>query len=527
MPERARDPADAGVRLAELVASLSLATDLGLGLSQEHVLCQTLIALRLASAEGFSDDELAVVYYVSLLAWVGCVADAHEMATWFGDDLRLHADSYGVDKAGMPMMRFILSHLGRGRSGLHRTGTLGRFLLSGIGAAASSMTAHCEATGDLALRLGLGARVREPLQQVFERWDGRGVPGRRRGDELDPVIRVVHVADEVEVYHRLGGIDAAVEVTRSRRGTEFDPQLVDRFCRNPSDILGGLPSATWDAVIAAAPTLEASLSDAELSVALEVFADYADLKSPFRLGRSRGVADLAERAARRVGLPPEDVTVVRLAALVQDIGGLGVSNSIWDKPGELTQAEWERIRTHPYLTERVLARPAALARLAAVAGMHHERLDGSGYPRGLRGESIPLTARVLAAADTYHALREARPHRPARSADEAQAHLRGEVAAGRLDGEAVNAVLGAAGHRVRRRADLPAGLTPREAEVLVLLARGCTNREIARQLTISMKTADAHVQHIYTKMGVSTRGAAALFAMRHGLVSLFEAPSQS
>lgn len=527
MPDVPGDVQDTGVRLAEFVASLSLATDLGLGLPQEHLLRQTLVALRLASMEGFSDEELGVVYYVSLLAWVGCIADSHEMARWFGDDVRLRADSYAVDKVGMPMALFMLRHLDSGRPWTGRAGTLGRFLVSGISAASSSMTAHCEAAGDLALRLGLAGRVRECLQQAFERWDGKGVPGLRSGRDLDPVIRIVHLADEAEVYHRLGGIEAAIEVSRSRRGTEFDPQLVDRFCQCASEILGELEDASvHGVVIASVAALDRSLSEDELTVALEAVADYADLKSPFKLGHSRGVADLAERAAWRLGLPSEEVTIVRRAALVHDIGALGVSNSVWDHPGGLTPAAWERVRTHPYLTERILARPAALAQFGALAAMHHERLDGSGYPRGLRGESLPLAARILAAADTYHALREPRPHRVACSADEARVQLRAEVSAGRLDGEAVNAVLSAAGHRVRRRAELPAGLTAREVEVLVLLARGYTNREIARTLTIAVKTADAHGQHIYAKLGVSTRGAAVLFAMRHGLVSLLDAPER-
>jgi DNA-binding CsgD family transcriptional regulator len=173
---------------------------------------------------------------------------------------------------------------------------------------------------------------------------------------------------------------------------------------------------------------------------------------------------------------------------------------------------------HPYLTERMLARSEALSPLGAVAAQHRERLDGSGYPRALAGSAISRPARILGAADAYQAMREPRPHRPPRSAAEAAAELRGEVRAGRLDSDAVEAVLGAAGHRVPRRREGPGGLTHREIEVLGLLARGLSNREIADRLVISPKTVGNHVEHIYSKIGASSRTSASLFAMQHGLL---------
>jgi HD-GYP domain-containing protein (c-di-GMP phosphodiesterase class II) len=512
---------EGGVRLAELVAALSLATDLGLGQPQQHIIRQTLIAMRMAELEGLSDEERAAIFYVSLLAWVGCVADAHEMGKWFGDDMAVRADSYLVDMTGLPMMRFMIGHVGSGTSPIQRFTMIGRFLAGGSKEVQQSMASHCEVSGDLSLRLGLGPEVRDPLQQAFERWDGKGSPAKLSGHEIARIMRIVHIANDVEALHRIGGVDAAVDMVRSRRGTEFDPELVDHFCAHVGELFASIDELDgWDTLIGGHGELGRELSDAELDQALEAFADYADVKSPFTLGRSRGVADLAAAAAAIVGLPNEDVVLVRRAALVHDVGTIGVPAGILDKAGRLTEAERERIRTHPYLTARTFSKPAALATIGQLAAKHHERMDGSGYPSGLSAESIPMTARVVAAADVYHALLERRPHRAAWPRETAQQMLATEVTDGRLDGDAVRAVLDAAGHRVRRKTSHAGGLTTREVEVLVLLARGMTQKQIAKELTISAKTVSNHEEHIYTKLGVRSRGAAALFAMRQGLIGV-------
>jgi HD-GYP domain-containing protein (c-di-GMP phosphodiesterase class II) len=513
--------AEDGVRLAELVAALSLATDLGLGQPQEHIIRQTLIALRMAELEGLSDDERAAAFYVSLLAWVGCVVDAHEMAKWFGNDMAVRADSYLVDLAGVPMMRFMLSHVASGSPPFRRLTMIGRFLAGGSKEVEQSMAAHCQTSGDLSLRLGLGANVRDPLQQAYERWDGKGSPAQLAGEEIAPIMRIVHVANDVEALHRIGGVDAAVEMLRSRRGSEFDPHLVDVFCDHAEELLASIDEIDgWDTLIAGQPTLGHQVRGEELDQVLEAFADYADVKSPFTLGHSRGVASIASAAATTLGLPGHDVTLVRRAALVHDVGAIGVSAGILDKPGPLTGVERERIRTHPYLTARTFSKPPALAAIGQLSVLHHERMDGSGYPSGVTADRLPMTARILAAADVYHAVLEPRPHRPAFTPDGAREVLGAEVRAGRLDGDAVRAVLDAAGHRVRRDPGRAGGLSAREVEVLVLLARGRTKKEIAQDLIISVKTVGAHVEHIYGKLGVTSRGGAALFAMRMGLVGV-------
>jgi HD-GYP domain-containing protein (c-di-GMP phosphodiesterase class II) len=336
---------------------------------------------------------------------------------------------------------------------------------------------------------------------------------------LAPAIRLVHLADNIEAFHHTGGAEAALEVATARRGTQFDPGLVDCFCQQPELILGDLTSFhAWDQVIELDPRLGELLTTSQLDTALDALGDYADLKSPFRLGHSRGVADLAREAATTMGLPDEDASNLHRAGAIHDIGTVGVPSGVWDASEPWTLTQSERARTHPYLTERMFARVRPLAPIVACAAQHHERLDGTGYPHGTGGSALSPSARLLAAADVYHALREDRPHRRALDARSAETTMREEVEAGRLDPASVDAVLRASGHRVGRRMVLPAGLTRREVDVLVLLARGLSNPDIASELTISRKTVSSHLEHIYSKLGVTTRTEAALFAMQAGLV---------
>ena len=512
------------VRLAEVIAALSLGTDLGLGHPMEHVLRQCVIALGLGECCGLDESERLEVYYVALLAWVGCHVDSYEQARWFGDDIVLRNDIYKSDLIGINKVRFAMRHVGAGAPPAQRARTALELLWSRRDAMASMHATHCVVAGELARRLGLGEAVRVALLQVFERWDGKGDPARLVGEAISRPVRLVQLADVVEFFYRGGGVEAAVAVARERSGTQFDPLLVECFCGEARELLAPLGAATsWDAVIGAQPGLDQLLSDEELDAALEAIADFADLKSPYTLGHSREVADLAGQASCDLGLPDEDVRLVRRAGLVHDLGRLGVSNAIWDKREPLTTPERERVRLHPYLTERILSASPALAPLGSLAAQHHERLDGSGYPRALRGNMLSPAARILAAADVYQAMVEPRPHRAAKAPAEAARDLRAEARNGRLDGEAVDAVLRAAGHPISRRPERPAGLTSRELEILVLLARGLLNKQIAQRLHITPKTVGKHIEHIYMKIGVSNRAAASLFATEHGLLAGHEA----
>jgi len=488
----------------------------------EHMIRACRVALRLAESVAVADADRGVMYYSGLLAWVGCHTDAYEQAKWLGDDLAVKRDAhYGYDfgKVG-PTAAFLLRHVGgAGQSLRQRVLTGVQFPGGGRRALAALAENHYLATDQLAAQLGLGEQVRASLRQSYERWDGKGAYGLR-GDQIAMSSRLINLADVVEVFRRTGGVDAALAVARERSGTQFDPDLVDMFCQQAGLIFDDLDAAaSWDQVIDSEPSLATVVSGVELDDALSAIGEFSELKSPWLMGHARGVAELAAEAGQYLGLPQADVEELRQAAFVHDIGRLGVSNTVWDKPGSLTQSELERVRLHPYLTERMLSFSAGLAQLGASAGQHHERLDGSGYPRGLSGDAIGTAGRILAAADSYHALTEARPYRPAWSAADAAAELRAEVGSGRLDGAAVDAVLRAAGHRVRRRREWPAGLTAREVEIVRLLVRGLTAKAVAGQLVISPKTASSHIEHIYAKTGVSNRAQLSLFALKHGLMA--------
>jgi HD-GYP domain-containing protein (c-di-GMP phosphodiesterase class II) len=514
------DPAATdGIRLAELVAALSLGVDLGFGQPMEHVLRECMIALRLAERIGLDEAERSTVYYAALLVNVGCHSDAHEQAKWFGDDIALRSGKYEHEYRSLRAAAATMRLVGSGNPPLHRFRVGLEFAISGRHDFDGMIARHSSFARALAERLGLAQAVQDAVGAAYEQWDGRGWPEGLAGERIPIGARLTQFAEFVEVAHRLGGVGAAIALAERQSGSQFDPALAETLRADPEAILGGLDSArTWEAVIDAEPALRVTVSGDGFDAALLAIADFVDLKSPYTLGHARCVAELATATAARLGASENEQRLLRRAALIHDVGRLGVSNAIWDKPGPLGAGEWERVRMHPYLTERMLHQSAALAPLAAIAVQHRERLDGSGYPRGLSGGAVSRPARILGAVDAYQSMRELRPHRPALGADEAAAELRADARAGKLDAEAVDAVLAAAGHEVPRRREWPAGLTGREIDVLRLLARGCSSKQIAAELVITPKTARNHIEHIYAKIDTSSRVGASLFATEHGLL---------
>jgi HD-GYP domain-containing protein (c-di-GMP phosphodiesterase class II) len=519
-------PDRAHLRIAELLAALSLGIDLGFGQPMEHVLRQTLIATRLAERLDLSQEERVAVYYTGLLINVGCHSDAHEQAKWFGDDIALKATKYEFEFRSARGALATLQMLGSGRPPLARFRLILDFARSGHREVDGMIARHAAMARQLAEDLELPPAVAAALGGAYEQWDGRGWPGELRGEEVPLAARIAQLAEFVEVANRVAGLGEASALAARRSGAQFGPDVAAVFCAGAAEILGDLGELdTWEAVLACEPGFADVVAGERFDSTLGAVADFIDLKSPYTLGHSAALSPLAAAAATGIGMDVEQVRQVRRAALVAGFGRLGISNSILDKPGPLGASERERVRLQPYLTERMVGRSEALAPLGAIGVAMRERLDGSGYPRGLRGAAIPSAARLLGAADAYQAMREPRPHREALPAERAAAELRREVKASRLDADAVEAVLATAGHRASRRAPGPAGLTRREVDVLVLLARGLSNKEIAQRLVISPKTAGNHVEHIYGKIGVGNRVAAGLFAVRQGLLPATDPPA--
>ena len=499
------------MRSGELFAALSLALDLGTGEPFEHALRTCLIGLELADRLDLDADERRDVYHLSLLHSIGCTADSPEAAARYGDDIGLRSEAAPVD---MARRRHVAGFIWRATGKSPRRFSV--VMAAGPKGAAKGLRAHCEVGERLAAMLSLPESVRRALWFTFERYDGKGFPRRLAGDEIPLAARVMHVARDLHVLAVRRGAAAAEAAVAGRSGSAYEPAIAKRA----RGVLALLPEeSVWDTV-AHAPEGGAPLRAEALERACLAVAYFADLKSRYTLEHSTGVAELAEAAAWRLGMAAAEVSAMRQAALLHDLGRVGVSTRIWDRPDRLSDSQWERVRLYPYFTQRALARADGLRAVVRVAAGHHERLDGSGYPGGVDGGQLSVPARVLAAADAFHAMREQRAHRPALDAPRAAAELERDAREGRLDPDAVRAVLAAAGHpspRPLRRA-LPAGLTVREVEILRLIARGSTNRQAAQALGLSPKTVGHHVQHVYSKIGVSTRAGAAVFAMEHDLL---------
>jgi HD-GYP domain-containing protein (c-di-GMP phosphodiesterase class II) len=507
------------VRLADLLAGLSIAIDLGFGLPPESAMRQCLVGTRLARAHGLGDTDVRDSFFASLLLHVGCPGFSHETAALFGNELvvtRAVARTNLADPADYEAT--LIPEATRGLSPSAQRQVTERLIHDGPAFGDRYDTASCEIGRSVAGRIGIGAGVERALYEVGEWWSGDGVPQGLREDAIAPAARVARLAADAVVLDGLGGVELAVEGIRRRSGSTLDPALVETFAAGAAEILdrGGDPRTL---LLDEEPDPVEERGPSELLELAAVFGDVGDLKFPMLHGHSAGVATLAAGAAEVLRLDAQTTSDVRIAGHLHDLGRLAVSNAIWEKPGPLTGAEWEQVRMHPYHSERILATSEALEGLAPLAGMHHERLDGSGYHRGCRAREQPAAVRVLAAADAFQAMTQERPHRGRLSVEQAADELARDARSGKLDGECVAAVLEAAGQARPRPHDLrPAGLSAREIEVLRLVAAGLSNPEIAARLVISRRTAEHHVQHIYGKIGVSSRAAAALFAVQHEFV---------
>jgi HD-GYP domain-containing protein (c-di-GMP phosphodiesterase class II) len=513
------------VRRADFLMALAYATDLATGQSRDFALRSCVLAMRLAEAAGLDDRERRNVYHQALLRYIGCNADTHLLATAFGDEIALRQDLARIDMGSHSeivetfVRAFTRMFADAQPEDLAKAVQEG--LASALQVSVPILAGHCEVAQRIAERIGLPQEIRENLGQLYERWDGHGLPRGLKGDAVRLPVRMVTLAQDAIALVEAHGFETMVAKITARRGGAYEPELGDLFLAHAERLMKGLDGPVdRETILALEPLPHAVLDETACEEAYLAIADMIDMRMPFTFGHSRAVAALADAAGKAMGLPASDIRDLRWSGYTHDIGELAVPVSTWMRAGALTQRETDAAQLHPYHGERALASLGTDGKpVAALVLRHHERLDGTGYHRYARGTDLSPAARILAAAETFQTAREARPHRAASSDAAAAAKLRAAVREGKLCPEAVEAVLTSAGQSTRRQAvERPAGLTPREVEVLRLIAAGRTAKEAARELEIAPKTADNHIQNLYSKIGVSTRAAAALYALERGLV---------
>ena len=518
------------VRYRDLLTVIARASDVGMARPEGSAELTALAAHRLSSLAGHPPETARSATYVGLLQFAGCTSDARAGASLTGDEMAMNEGIYGTVHHTEPaeMLAYLWRVSGEGQRSLPaRLAHFGTFL-SRLPGLLHTARAHCEVNDQMADRVALEGPARQALRDVFEGWNGSGVPRKLRGEVIALPARVATIAESIVPAHRIGGPAAIRDVVRRRAGRAFDPSLAalaDQHAEALSEVLR-VPSpgrALHELDLGA----ERHVDEALIDGLCQAVANFADLKCVHTRGDSTAIADLAVGASKLLRVPAAQRETLRRAALLHAVGRVGISVRIWEKRAPLDDAEWSKVRTHTLLTERVLHGTVLPADVVELASLSQERLDGRGYHRRLPPVALPVLARVLACASVFHALRASRPHRPARTPTEASALLRSEVERGRLCGNAAEAVIAASGERPRVAVVAPHGLTEREVEVLGLVAHGLTNKQIAAELGIRPKTAGNHVQNLFGKIGVSTRAAAAMYAMKVGLVPATQGAEQS
>ena len=508
------------------MATLALAQDNAFGQPLESQLRSCLLASWMCEAGQFEQSVRDTAYWVALLRYIGCTGHAHEVATLFGDEIAIRAQTLVHDAANPPeVIADVIRFATAGRAQEEQDRIVQFVQQNAREWATRNFTSGCEVGDMLLARIDFGPEVRQALRFTFERWNGKGYPAHAAGDTIPLAMRIVHLSHDMEALARLFSPERALDAARDRRDRTYDPALADLFLVHGNEWLARLAKTEpWDAVLDLEPEPRRILEGDALDNALLMAADFIDLKSPYMGGHSRRCAQIVANAAGVLGFSDDAISTLRRAALVHDFGATAVPNSIWDKRGSLTRAEFDRVELHPMLTEQMLRRSPALATLNPIASAHHEKSDGSGYHKRVRADAVDPAAAVLAAAEVYVGMTTERADRPAFSAEDAATELSLLASNSVLEPRAIRAVLVAAGHGEPasspvRRAKNPGGLSRREVDVLRLAAKGLTTREISERLYISAKTADHHIQHVYVKIGVSTRAAAALWAIQNSVVS--------
>jgi len=506
------------IRLAELLGSLSFAGDLGRGQPMGHVLRTCRIAMALAERLRLNDEQRRDVYFTSLLVHAGCTAGAPEFAAFLAsDELKAQKDFCLCDPSNMQqLLGWLWRNVGEGR-GLPARGARMLQLMAQGEKAFQEIDEGCSDVGRrIAVRLGMSEETQRSLYQVCENWGGKG-PHKLKGEDIPLPARLVNVAMIMEVFFSEEGTDAARAAAKARGGKSFDPTIAAQaieLCGDASfwQFMGD--QEPWDSMLALEPEPVRWVSEAQLDEIALAFADIVDLKSATTVTHSRRTAELAEALARRMKLDDEAVALTRRAALVHDLGLVAVPAFILHKEQRLTEAEFERYRLHPYYTERILSRSPLLRSIGVVAAAHHEAVDGSGYHAGLSGSQLTQPMRLVALASAYEEMTGgATPADP-------EPLLKSLEDSRRYDEPCLSALASELGAErpIRARSAWPSGLTDREVEVLRHVASGLTIRQTAQRLVVSDHTARHHLESVYSKLGISSRAGAVLFAVENDLL---------
>ncbi|MCK8663739.1 LuxR C-terminal-related transcriptional regulator [Pseudomonas azerbaijanoccidens] len=473
-----------GIKLESTILALSMVGDLSMGQPTDQSNRTARLVQLLAQACHGAGEHTEVARQVALLRWSGCTANAEGFTRLLGDDVKgRHA---------------MLSQ------------TLGAAGLRAMRKSTPLAQVHCEVSGDIARTLGLSAPVEHGLRHVFEQFDGEGRPFGLRHPEVPEVVYQVLLAGDLEILSRVHGLEAALEWIAIKGNRRYPASLAALLTQHAEDWLESLR------VPEVAP---AKPCDDGAKVPLTLVGDVIDLKLPWLAGYSRRSAELVREAARLWGLPEQSVGQTGQAALIHGIGRAAVPNRIWNTTGVLLDGDLEQIRLVPYWTSRTCAQIPELAVPGRLAANAYERLDGSGYFRGLDGDALPSEQRLLAATLTWQALRCERPWRPAFNDSDAERLLLDEADQGRFDRRACQAVIAAArGESAVAPKANDSPLSDRETQILQRISMGGSNKEVARQLGISPSTVRTHVESVFRKLHCTTRAAATLKALTLGLI---------
>jgi putative nucleotidyltransferase with HDIG domain len=420
------------LRVSTVFEGLSQALDLTEGHPRGHATRAALIGLRLGRALRLAPQVQTELLYALLLKDAGCSANAALVCDLFGGcDQDVKRAVWLRDWRRMPeQIRYALQYIERGGSLAQRLRRFGRFAVRHArGDNGQVFTVRCERGADIARKIGLPPTVADAIRAMDEHWDGGGYPYRLKHDRTPLLARIIGLAQVTEIFWAEGGPDRAVAVARERRGRWFEPELVDLFCETARDpgFWAGLADARLDRdLLTLVPaSLELQADDALLDRVADAFALIIDAKSPFTCDHSRRVAEYAVAIDERLGGAVDPVRL-RRAGLLHDIGKLAVPNRILDKPGRLDAAEWQTIQQHTTCTLSLLQRVPVFQDFADDAANHHEWLDGRGYSRGLSGDQLSMTARILAVADVLDALTSDRPYQTRMPAERVRAIFAGE-----------------------------------------------------------------------------------------------------